>query len=616
MDTGNRSDMPASLQTMRSPTSALPRRTWIACVVVCAIAVLAVFLLPLHVPLEFQPAVSASYVAGFNNRAASLTAAAIGGCVLLWVWYKSRGEKPDDNTTRDRIGPRFAAAVIALTCIFFAAGGWLVAASHLRYLADAGYFIEQMSSHAEYGGALYTQLEFAYGPLLFYPTILLHAALYCGWMTAYFLTLAFDQSLGLALLAYVLNELPIRGRDRRISLVLLAIGALNPIFGLNYTFLRFITAFAILLFATRTQSLSRTMVVLVAGEVLLLGISPEQGFAFLIATVAFAGLQAWRSGAKWLLVAAAPALGAGVFLLLAGRSYLYMLHSFAKGALSLPVAPYPHLLIFLFAVVWLIPFAIGRSLGSNEPMGVRMAACYALGIGLMPAALGRCDPLHVFFNGAGLLVLSLAAIRLRPRVQRMAWLAALMLFIGWQQWVNNLLLFDRSIDTVRLAIMPQVPAPLRESVLKHLPADRASQLRPSPDDADDQLDIAALEQEVGSALVATPIEVEPSIEAELKRSHHYRPDYYAYGVDLFSAPAEARKIADLNEAQWALLPTNPDEPFIETPDKLDGVQGLTFPYRAKNPVPFYPGFAFAENLNVHWTAVKTLDAYTLYKRRP
>jgi hypothetical protein len=594
------------------------QKTWPVCLAVCAVAALAVFVLPLHVPVEFQPAVSASYVAGFNNRIASLAAAAIGGCVLLWAWYRSRGNKPfvDRDASADRISPLFAAAVIALTFIFFAMAGWMVASSHLRYLADAGYFIEQMSSHAEYGGALYTQLEFAYGPLLFYPTILLHAALRCSWMTAYFVTLALDQSVGLTLLAYVLNELPVRGRDRRIGFVLLAIGALNPIFGLNYTFLRFIAAFAILLFATRTQSLARTMFVLVSGEVLLLGISPEQGFAFLIGAVAFAGLQASRNGAKWLLVAAAPVLGAGVFLLLAGRSYLYMLHSFAKGALSLPVAPYPHLLIFLFAVVWLVPFAIGESLGSSESIGVRMAAYYALGIGLLPAALGRCDPLHVFFNGAGLLVLSLTAIRSRPRALRTAWLAALLLFVGWQQWVNNRLLLDRSTDIVRLAIMPHVPERLRESLLSHLPASLANQLRPNPDDTDDQLDIAALEQQTGSALVATPVEVEPSIESALKRSHHYRPDYYAYGVDLFSAPAEARKVADLNEAEWALLPSNPDEPFIETPQTLDGVQGFTFPYRARNPIPFHPGLAFAENLKAHWTAVRTLDAYTLYKRRP
>ncbi len=608
--------MPAiSPQTMRSPTSNAPRRTWLACLLVCVAASLAVFVLPLHVPVEFQPAVSASYIAGFNNRVASLAAAAIGGCVLLWAWFCSRGEKANADATDDRISLRFAAAVIALTCIFFALTGWMVAASHLRYLADAGYFIEQMSSHAEYSGALYTQLEFAYGPLLFYPTILLHAMLHCGWMAAYFLTLALDQSVGLALLRYVLNELPIHGRDRRIGFVLFAIGALNPIFGLNYTFFRFITAFAILLFATRPQSLARTMFVLVAGEVLLLGISPEQGFAFLIGTVAFAGLQTWRNGAKWLPVLAAPVVGAGVFLLLAGRSYLYMLHSFAKGALSLPVAPYPHILIFLFAVVWLIPFAIGRSLGSGEPISARMAACYALGIGLLPAALGRSDPLHVFFNGAGRLVLSLAAIRSQPRGMRVSWIAALVVFVGWQQWINNRLLFDRSVDTVRLAVMPHMSVGTREAVLAHLRPELAEQLRPRKDDADDQLDVPALEQEVGSALVATPIEVEPSIEEALKRSHHYRTDYYAYGVNLFSAPAEARKIDEMNQPGWALLPTNPDDPFIETPQALDGVQGFNFPYRTRNAVPFYPDTAFRKNLNEQWVKVRELDAYTLYRRR-
>lgn len=604
----------SSLSTQQT----LAKRMWPVCLCVCVVAFLLVFLLPLYVPVEFQPTVSASYVAGFNNRVAAIAAAAIGGCVLLWAWSRSRGEQASTGTTEStdaRISLRFAATVIALTCIFFAFAGWMVAASHLRYLADAGYFIEQMSSHAEYGGTLYTQLEFAYGPLLFYPTIVLHAVLHCNWMTAYFLTLALDQSVGLALLAWVLNELPIRARDRHIGFVLLAIGALNPIFGLNYTFLRFITAFAILLFATRAQSLARTMFVLVAGEILLLGISPEQGFAFLIGTVAFAGLQTWRNGAKWLLVVAAPVVGAGVFLLLAGRPYLYMLHSFAKGALSLPIAPYPHILIFLFAVVWLIPFAIGRSLGSCKPMSVRMAACYALGIGLLPAALGRCDPLHVFFNGAGLLVLSLAAMRLYPRGMRIAWPVALLILVGWQQWVTNRLLFERSVDTVRLTVMPHVSVRTREVLLTHLPTELAEQLRPRKDDADDQLDIAALERQVGNALVATPVEVEPSIEAALKRSHHYRPDYYAYGVDLFSAPAEARKIHDMNEAEWALLPTNPDEAFIETPQTLDGVQGFTFPYRVRTAIPFYPGRAFAENLSAHWVAVETLDAYTLYRRR-
>ena len=346
---------------------------------------------------------------GSTIASPSLAAAAIGGCVLLWAWFCSRGEKANADATDDRISLRFAAAVIALTCIFFALAGWMVAASHLRYLADAGYFIEQMSSHAEYGGALYTQLEFAYGPLLFYPTILLHATLHCGWMTAYFLTLALDQSVGLALVAYVLNELPIRGRDRRIGFVLFAIGALNPIFGLELHVLP-------LHHGVRDSSFRDTSAVARANHV-----CAGRGRGIAARNIAGTRLRLShrnRRVRRLADLAQRRQMAAGVgraggrrgsFLLLAGRSYLYMLHSFAKGALSLPVAPYPHILIFLFAVVWLIPFAIGRSLGSGEPISVRMAACYALGIGLLPAALGRSDPLHVFFNGAGLLVLSLAA---------------------------------------------------------------------------------------------------------------------------------------------------------------------------------------------------------------
>jgi len=88
-----------------------------------------------------------------------------------------------------------------------------------------------------------------------------------------------------------------------------------------------------------------------------------------------------------------------------------MLKSLSKGTLSLPVAAYPHILIFLFAVVWVGPYALGGQLLSREPTTQSMIACYAMGLGLLPAALGPCDPLHLFFNGAGVLLLSLACIR-------------------------------------------------------------------------------------------------------------------------------------------------------------------------------------------------------------
>lgn len=363
-----------------APSSAL------ACLAVCLLTALLVFALPFAVPVHSLPTISAPFVAGFSNRAAILSAAAIGVAVLVWSW-----RRPSPPTTASapqavdahQLRPALIGVVVLATCLLFAIAGSLVARSHLRYIADAGYFIEQMSSHAEFGRSLYTELEFAYGPLLFYPTVLLHRLLHTGWLTAYLLILMLDASLGLVLLAYVLNALPIHGHDRRFGFILLAIGALNPLLGLNYTLLRFLAPFAILLFGTRSPSLTRTTLLFAAGEILLLGISPELGFAFLIATLASTGLNVWSHGARWLLLITAPVVGATVFLLLAGKPYLRMLNSFSHGALNLPVAPYPHILVFLFALVWLVPRALGVAFRQNPDESTRLLAFYALGLAFL-----------------------------------------------------------------------------------------------------------------------------------------------------------------------------------------------------------------------------------------
>lgn len=595
------------------------RSTWIAGSIVCAATALLVFVFPFAVPSPFVPTISASYVAGFNNRAAAVAAALIGISVLFWSWRRSRPTDSPFLSDREpeRLGPLSIRIVVLATCAFFAIAEWLVAQSHLRYIADVGYFIEQMTSHAEYGRTLYTELEFAYGPLLFYPTIFLQRLLHCSWLTAYFVTLAIDQSVGLVLLAYVLNELPFAGRDRRIGFVLFAIGALNPLLGLNYTFLRLITPFATLLLATRSDSLWRTTVLLAAGELLQLGISPELGFAFLAGAMTFVVLRAFRDGLRWLIAAVAPALGLLIFLLTFGRPYLRMLASFSRGALNLPVAPYPHILIFLIALVWLVPLSLGKALRSNQPKSLRMAACYALAIGLLPAAFGRCDPLHVFFNGIGVFVLSLACIRTQPARVRTVWLGCLVIFVAWLHYVNGSLYLDRTADTLRIALIPRLPERLRASVLAAVDRkdpDLADHLRPNATDAEYRIDVSALEHEVGYALVATPLEISPTVEDALKRSHHYRSDFYSFFVDVMNPASEAKKIRDLNEAEWALLPAEPEDPFLETPQNIDGVQGFAFPYPQRNPIPYDLGSAFSDNLERQWIQVRKFGPYILYRR--
>jgi hypothetical protein len=594
--------------------------TGIAGAVTCASAILLIFVLPLAVPVAFRPAPSASYVAGFNNHSASMATSLIAVAVMFWSWLRARPQATllSQALGQDgKISPHFASSVIALSCTFVVVAASLVARSHLRYLADAGYFIEQMSAHTQYHRALYSQLEFAYGPLLFYPTVLLHDWFRLDWLSAYFTTLALDQSLGLILLTYMLNELPIRPFDRHAGLLLLAFGALNPLLGLNYTFLRFITPFALLLISTRARTAWRTTLSFALSDLLLFGLSFELGLAFVFGVVAFAMLRAWRDGWIWLLTAVAPAVAAPLFLSLSGRPYLHMLKSFSQGALNLPVAPYPHILVFLFAVLWLVPRAAGATLRSNSTISIRFAACFALGIGLLPPALGRCDPLHVFFNGAGIFVLSLVSIAQMSKGARAVWLASLLALVLWEQWVNNRLLLDRTIDTVRLGLVMEMSPSSRMKLLnivKHVKPALADRLQPTEDDEEYDLDLPALEHFVGNTPVATPVEVSPIVEDELKRSGHYKPSYFAFGVDVMSTPQEEQKIQELNQSDWALLPGEASDQFLETPANLGIIQGFAFPYPMRHPVPYYPGRLFGENIAEYWKPIQTFGPYELYRR--
>ncbi|MDQ2834933.1 MAG: hypothetical protein M3Y50_14575 [Acidobacteriota bacterium] len=596
------------------------REVLAALAVTCVSTAIGVFVLPLTVRMPYIPVVSASYVAGFNNRVAVLATVVIGVSVVLWAmrFGSARRVTPEcfaSTAQRERLPPVFLGAVVGATCLLTALSAWMVSASHLRYLADAGYFIEQMSSHAEYGRSLYSQLEFAYGPLLFYPTVFLHNWLPLSWTAAYFTTLALHQSAGLGMLAYFLNELPIRSSDRRAGLLILAFGAFNPLLGLNYTFLRFIAPFAALWFSTRSESVWRTVLTLAVSDLLLFGVSFELGLAFGAAGVVFAILRARQGRRIWICTAIAPVLGGSTFLFILGRPYLRMLNSFSHGALNLPVAPYPHILVFLFALVWLVPRLIADVMRTESATGIRMTACYALGLALLPSAFGRSDPLHVFFNGAGILVLSLAAIQPLGRRARFSWIATLLVLVLWEHRVNMGLYFDRTVDTVRICVVPHMPQRWRDRVLsivsRHEPY-LATQLRPSLADHGYELDLHQLQVIVGSAPVATPVEVSPLVEAALKSTRQYVPGYFGFQVDVMGPLDESKEIDDLNRSEWALIPSDPDGGILETPQNIDEIQGFIFPYRLRNPIPYNLGAAFDKNLDDNWTEVHRFGPYTLY----
>ncbi len=563
--------------------------------------------------------VSASYIAGFNNSAAILSAVGISVFVLLCVMWAERHCRPSaiEDTQSQRLSARFTGGVVLAAAAVLLIAGWLVAASHMRYLGDAGYFIEQGTVRAETGRALYTQLEFAYGPLLLMPQVWLSEMLHCSMTAAYFAVFVFEAALGILLLAYVLNELPIQGSVRKVALLLFAFGAITPHLGLNYTLLRFVSPLAVLLFATRDASLWRCALLLSVGELVELLISPELGLAMAVGVVVFGLLRVWQGGWRWLAAALFPLLVLITFLLTFGRPYLRMAASFSRGALNLPVGPYPHILVFLFALVWLVPFGLGRLVRPGEPPSSRLLALYATGLAFVPAALGRCDPLHVLFNGIGVLVLSLVAIRRSSRRVQTAWLSCIAVLVVWNGIVNELPFEQRTAEVLRQTVMPHVPLLIRTAVehgLARKRADLAGVLSQQPK-PEFHLDLAALEGIVGSAPVATPLDISPTVEDELQRTHHYHPGFYGFWVDVMNPAAERRSIDDVSECRWMLLPVAGLGPNPHTLASLAMFQGFKLPYRPRNVSPYSPGLEFKNNLRQNWVAVRTFGPYVLYGRK-
>ncbi len=584
----------------------------LACAVFCCVSALLVFVLPFYVPVTFHPVISASYVAGFSNRAAAIAAAAMSVTAALWSMRRQQltphcSERSEVNTAG--LPRLLVLATIALTMCVTALCGWALHVSGQRYLADAGYFIEQISKYVEHRGSLYSQIEFAYGPLLFYPTVFLQKLLHCSTFCTYFATLAMEQAIGLLEFAFVLNSLPLGFRARRLLFIAVAIGAISPLLGLNYTLFRYVTPVALLLLAGSLNSISVTAVVLAIAQMISFALSAEMGVAFAFGSTVLLVWKAKQLKAQWLLALGGPLVGGVCFAFTVGHAYFRMLAAFAGGALNLPVSPYPHLVVFLLCAVWLVPFAVGQALASPSPSTQPIVACYTFALALLPSSLGRCDPLHVFFNGLFFLVLSPLALRNARVHWKKIWAVVLVLFVGWQVIVTNRLFRFRSADTLSAVL------PARGSqFLATLTGENTKFGRHLLSDSDDyQLDVNRLGKAVGSALVATPLEITPDVEDALKSSSHFQSSYFAYMVDTFSAPTEQRAIDEMNSAEWALVPRHYERPFLELPNNLQDLQGLPIPLPQRRNVPYVPGTAMEQNLKENWIAVDTLGPYSLLR---
>ena len=385
---------------------------------------------------------------------------------LRWPLREVNHELDDNRSIPKAVVLGVAVLCGALIAIF----GRLIVLSHDRYLNNVGYFIEQISSHTDYGRVLYDQIEFPYGPLLFYVPVFLRSLFspfHVSLTGAYFTTLVLEQVVGLLIVGCIINSLPMRRAWKIVALVLCVPLALEPSFGLNYTFFRFAVAPGFLVLTAKRKRVWTTALCLFLGQVISFSVSPEIGFAFAVAGTAYAAMRLVTEGKVWVFAVATPAVATLLFLIAVGGAYLRMLKLFAHGLYNLIVEPLPNVLIFLFALVWLVPQLLASSFRGRRPEAPMLTSLYIFTLVLLPVSFGRADPGHVLFNGFVVFILSMVAISAwKPHLQ-VFWITGIAFVFLWTAYLDTRAFEGEFREVIHYDVIHYAPHEVRERYVNH-----------------------------------------------------------------------------------------------------------------------------------------------------
>jgi hypothetical protein len=498
--------------------------------------------------------------------------------------------------------PVVVAAVLLWGIAVFLFGAQIIR-SGIRYEYDWGYFLNRISVHTEFGRKLYSEMEFAYGPLLADFPVWVRAILsplHVSAVGAYLVTLVLEVMGGLWLVAYVIDNLPMSRRWKAVIFLIVAAGMLVGNMGPNYTFIRFGPQLIFLVRAWKCRREWEAALWIFAGQALCLGVSPEIGFAFFVGILVFA-LHRFFEGRKWALTAAASLLSTAVFLVVEGWPYLHRVAISAHGIYSFPVEPGPFLLVFLFALVWLVPVCLAEFCKQRRVEAPMLTALYAMSLALLPAGFGRADPGHIYWNGTSVLLLSAVAISSKRRWQQIAWGGSLAVVTLWMCAIN----WELNSFEMKPVLHAEIAG------LRDLVKGRGLTVRHSDDNG---FSMQGLQAIVGDDPVATPDEVPLPVEKSLRASRQYTPSFYNFWFNLFDRDAEDRQISEFNQSKWALIPANETYGYVERPEDMKHVLGIDLPYRTRRPV-YAVGLRFEKNLEDNWQVHGKVGDYLIYERR-
>jgi len=391
---------------------------WLSLAAIGVLALVVVFVLPWFVPIASSAVVSDAQAAGFSNKIAIV--GLVLACVVMGaVACAARrlnvvvGTQPVMERTAvppaDRVDRGLIIAVAATVGLTIAV---VANISNNAPWGDASYFMNAILRTAA-GGHPYSEIAFAYGPLLLYGPLITWRVLRfvgVGPYTTYYAWVAACHAIGLLLAVYVLNRLRMSRRARNWAFVLLGLFDLLQFhLGPNYTWFRFLFAYALLLWVgTRLTGKPTALELYLAPSLAVLlvaSVSPEMAVALLVALVCILAVQIKKAPRT-----AMPAL---IVLGLAGAIGVAVMPrgsvgAFTAGALNFPVFPGLPQIAFLVAMLFLA-FGVGSlSRRLSDPAVALSAGWSVLALVLIAPAFGRADFGHIFWNGVGAFLLCIA----------------------------------------------------------------------------------------------------------------------------------------------------------------------------------------------------------------
>ena len=364
----------------------------------------AILYLPTLFPLS--PSASDSYVFGYNNRVGILLLLLLSTIGAAWsraLKLEFHAPGPSQSVPLKDLGTTLIAVLLACVAMYVFVG-------RFGGFGESSYEIDRIWLLSQ-GKTPYIDFEWPFGVGLLYGPLLIRRLFASSVVQAYYIFWAFNCMLGNLLLFAVINliDYPTKFKRQIFYLLFMAwfLSILNM--GTHYTLVRYTCPLLFVLIVDKSLSKNlaafRTWPILlsIAFTSFLFLISPEVAIAHAFACICL--FVPVRPSKIDLNPIELISLSAGFAVTLGAALRLHLLDT-AKasgaGADSFPIAFAPHTLMF-FVTLYVCGCYVHRCRGQRQLRGNTLGLI-GFSIPMVAAALGRCDPGHVFLNGLGVFI--------------------------------------------------------------------------------------------------------------------------------------------------------------------------------------------------------------------